>query len=234
MKRALFLSVALAVAAFSADSKSPAKHQAPATDVEMSTEAHEPFFQAQASRSRRPHSTTDISNGGPTGFRSGGPTQFHRRRDLRENGTRPCPSRAPRNRPGVHPASKLDLGGRIPTAAEVREFLADQSPDKRAKLVSRLVGSPEWVDKWTYFFMDALRANGKMARGINLFHYSLKQSLAADRPYDDWVRYIIAASGKSNYVVAALNPIVREHVEGKPGEAARWRRSEQGQSTRHS
>ena len=30
---------------------------------------------------------------------------------------------------------------------------------------------------------------------------------------------IIAASGKSNYVVAAANPIVREHVEGKPGEA---------------
>lgn len=59
-----------------------------------------------------------------------------------------------------------------------------------------------------------------MARGINLFHYTLKQSLAADRPYDDWVQSVIAASGKSNFVVASLNPIVREHVEGKPGEAA--------------
>jgi hypothetical protein len=67
--------------------------------------------------------------------------------------------------------------------------------------------------------MDLVRANGKMARGLNLFHLMLKESLAADRPYDDLARAIIASSGKSNHVVAAVNPIVREHVEGKPGEA---------------
>jgi hypothetical protein len=35
----------------------------------------------------------------------------------------------------------LDLAGRIPTVAEVREFLGDRAPDKRPKLVSRLVES---------------------------------------------------------------------------------------------
>ena len=115
---------------------------------------------------------------------------------------------------------KLDLAGRIPSAAEVREFAADQSPDKRSRLVAKLVGSPEWVDKWAYFYMDMFRANGKMARGLNLFYYMMKESLASDRPYDDWARDLISASAKSNYVVAALNPIVREHVEGKPGEPA--------------
>ena len=115
---------------------------------------------------------------------------------------------------------KLDIAGRIPTPAEVHDVLADTSPNKRAKLIETLVGSPEFVDKWSYFFMDILRANGKMGRGYNLFHYTLKESLAADRPYDDWARSIIAASAKSNYVVAAANTIVREHVEGKPGEAA--------------
>ncbi|MES1257397.1 MAG: DUF1553 domain-containing protein [Acidobacteriota bacterium] len=114
---------------------------------------------------------------------------------------------------------KLDLAGRIPSPAEVRSFLADSSPDKRGKLIGSLVGSPEFVDKWSYFFMDILRANGKMGRGYVLFHYMLKESLAADRPYDDLARSLIAASGKSNFVVAAANPIVREHVEGKPGEA---------------
>jgi hypothetical protein len=113
---------------------------------------------------------------------------------------------------------KLDLAGRIPSPAEVRQFIADPSPDKRSRIVEQLVGSPEFVDKWAYFFMDILRANGKMGRGHVLFHYMLKESLAADRPYDDLARDVIAASAKSNYVVAAANPIVREHVEGKPGE----------------
>ena len=82
---------------------------------------------------------------------------------------------------------RLDLTGRIPTTHEIREFLADNSPDKRERLINRLIGSDEFVDKWAYFFMDVLRANGKMGRAHTLFHYVLKESLAADRPYDDLV-----------------------------------------------
>jgi hypothetical protein len=114
----------------------------------------------------------------------------------------------------------LDITGRIPSPAEVRGFLADGSQDKRARLIQRLIGSEGFVDKWAYFFMDLVRANGKMQRGISLFHIMLKESLAADRPYDDLARSMIASSAKSNHVVAAVNPIVREHVEGKPGEAS--------------
>jgi hypothetical protein len=112
----------------------------------------------------------------------------------------------------------LDLTGRIPAAVDLRAFLADNSADKRAKLIDSLIGSPAFVDKWAYFYMDLLRANGKMGRGINLFHYTLKESLASDRPYDDFARSLIAGSAKSNFVVASVNPIVREHVEGKPGQ----------------
>lgn len=112
----------------------------------------------------------------------------------------------------------LDLTGRIPLAADLRTFLADNSPNKRAKLIDNLIGSPAFVDKWAYFYMDLIRANGKMSRGINLFHYTLKESLASDRPYDDFARSLIAGSAKSNFVVASVNPIVREHVEGKPGQ----------------
>ncbi len=114
---------------------------------------------------------------------------------------------------------RLDLTGRLPSPDEVRSFLADRSPDKRARLIDELVGSPEFVDKWAYFLMDTLRVQGK-ASGNKLFHYYLRQSLAADRPYDDLVRSIISSSGKSSNVVAAMNPIVREHVEGKPGQVA--------------
>ena len=73
------------------------------------------------------------------------------------------------------------------------------------------------MDKWSYFYLDLVRANGKMQRGVELFHRMVKDSLAADRPYDDFARSLISSSGKSNYVVPAVNPIVREHVEGKTG-----------------
>jgi hypothetical protein len=41
----------------------------------------------------------------------------------------------------------LDLTGRIPTPGEVREFLADNATDKRARLIDQLIGSPGFVDK---------------------------------------------------------------------------------------
>jgi len=110
----------------------------------------------------------------------------------------------------------LDLTGRIPSPEEVRAFTADTDPAKRDKLIDRLLGSEAYVDKWAYFFMDLFRANGKMGRGQNLFHYWMKENLRADRPYDDVVRSIVAASAKSNQVVAASNLIAREHVQAKP------------------
>jgi hypothetical protein len=110
----------------------------------------------------------------------------------------------------------LDLTGRIPSPQDVTAFTADPDPAKRDKAVARLLGSEAYVDKWAYTFMDIFRANGKMGRGQNLFHYWMKENLRVDRPYDDVVRSIIASSAKSNHVSAASNVIAREHVQGKP------------------
>jgi len=110
----------------------------------------------------------------------------------------------------------LDLTGRIPTPEELKAFTADKDSAKRDKLIDRLLASDAYVDKWAYYFMDLFRANGKMGRGQNLFHYWMKENLRVDRPYDDTVRSIIAAAAKSNHVVAASNVIAREHVQGKP------------------
>ena len=59
----------------------------------------------------------------------------------------------------------LDLTGRIPAPTEVRAFLADDDPNKRDKLIDRVIDSEEYVEKWAYHFMDLFRANGKMGRG---------------------------------------------------------------------
>lgn len=110
----------------------------------------------------------------------------------------------------------LDLTGRIPSAQQVRDFAASPDAGKRDRLIEQLLASEAFVDKWGYFFMDLFRANGKMGRGQNLFHYWMKENLRVDRPYDEVARAIIASSAKSNHVVAAANVIAREHVQGKP------------------
>lgn len=40
----------------------------------------------------------------------------------------------------------LDLTGRIPSADQVRSFITDTDPEKRAALVDSLIGSPEFVE----------------------------------------------------------------------------------------
>ena len=109
----------------------------------------------------------------------------------------------------------LDLIGRIPAADEIRSFVNDRDPEKRARKVDELLAREAFAEKWAYHYMDLFRANGKMGRGRELFHYWLKENILADRPYDEWVRAIIASSAKSNHVVAASSVIAREHVQGK-------------------
>src|SRR5262249_28533200 len=43
----------------------------------------------------------------------------------------------------------LDLAGRIPRVAEVRDFLADRAPDKRRRLVGELLDSPHYVQHFS-------------------------------------------------------------------------------------
>src|SRR5688572_13637025 len=64
---------------------------------------------------------------------------------------------------------RLDLTGRLPSPEELREFLSDKSPDKRARLIDRLVDTPEFTDKWAYFLMDTLRVAAR-TRGTKFFH----------------------------------------------------------------
>ncbi len=110
---------------------------------------------------------------------------------------------------------QLDIIGRIPTSDEVKTFAADADPQKRSKKIDELLSREAFNEKWAYFYMNLFRANGKMGRGRELFHYWLKENLRADRPYDEWVRAIITSAGKSSNVLAASNVIAREHVQGR-------------------
>ena len=98
----------------------------------------------------------------------------------------------------------LDLTGRIPTHDQVAGFLADESLGKRAALVERLLDSDPWVDRWTMFFGDLFRNTAQTVQvnrydtGRDSLHLYLKESLAANKPYDQMARELLAAEGTSD------------------------------------
>ncbi len=95
--------------------------------------------------------------------------------------------------------ASIDICGTLPTAAEVLAFVADQDPNKRDKLVDNLLERPEYAYYFTNKWADILRVKRRQqpqrAKGTFGFHEWIRDSIAADKPYDEFVREIIAATG---------------------------------------
>ncbi len=93
----------------------------------------------------------------------------------------------------------VDIIGRLPSAEEAKQFLADSDTAKREKLVDRLLASTAYADYFANKWSAVLRNKRRMdthARGTYLFHSWIRQNLHENRPYDQFVREIIAASGE--------------------------------------
>jgi hypothetical protein len=92
----------------------------------------------------------------------------------------------------------LDVCGRLPSAEESRRFLADQDPAKREKAIDRLLESNDYADhfaqKWGALLRNK-RTNQNQTRGSFAFHGWIRESLHRNKPYDQFVREILAASG---------------------------------------
>ena len=94
----------------------------------------------------------------------------------------------------------LDLTGMLPPPQRVREFMADQAPNKRDRLIEILLNSPEYVDYWSFRFGDLLRATfatSNTLKGTKAYQDWITNSLASNKPYDQMARERIAAQGYS-------------------------------------
>jgi hypothetical protein len=100
----------------------------------------------------------------------------------------------------------LDVCGVLPTAAEVKAFLADTDPARRAKLIDRLLQRPEYADDWALKWADLLRNEEKAvdAKGVRHFQAWLRQCVGDDKPLDEFARELILARG-STYEEPAAN-----------------------------
>ena len=87
-----------------------------------------------------------------------------------------------------------DVTGLPPNEREMREFLADESPDAWEKVVDRLLASPHYGEKWGRHWLDLVRYadTNSFERDADKPHawryrdYVIR-SLNADKPYDRFV-----------------------------------------------
>lgn len=98
----------------------------------------------------------------------------------------------------------LDTIGKLPTTEKVREFLEDSNPEKRSSLIDTLMETPEWVDLRTLKMADMLRVhprrlgNGQFGeRAAVLFHEFIQDSVAENKPYNEFVHEILTATGST-------------------------------------
>lgn len=103
----------------------------------------------------------------------------------------------------------LDTIGLLPTPDEARAFLADKEPQKRARLIDRLLDRDEFADYWTLKWGDLLRIKAEYPvklwpKAAQCYAQWLRDSIATNKPADELARELITATG-SNFRVGPAN-----------------------------
>ena len=93
----------------------------------------------------------------------------------------------------------LDIAGRLPTEEEAKTFFANKSPDKRDQVIDELLRSPDYADffanKWTAMLKNRRDDASDMVANF-AFHAWVRDSLLSNKPYDQFVRELLAATGQ--------------------------------------
>jgi hypothetical protein len=110
----------------------------------------------------------------------------------------------------------LDCIGTLPTPDQTRAFLADGSPEKRTKLVDRLLGltgdpaldlyNDSYAAWWSLKWSDLLRNSSAELgeQGMWAMHNWIRESMRTNKPLDKFVRELISARG-SIYTTGPAN-----------------------------
>ncbi len=103
----------------------------------------------------------------------------------------------------------LDVIGTLPTADEAKKFLHDTDPDKRRKLIDRLLQRDEYAVYWALKWGDLLRIKSEFPinlwpNAVQAYHHWIRECLRRNMPYDQFVREMLTASG-SNFRVPPVN-----------------------------
>jgi len=103
----------------------------------------------------------------------------------------------------------LDITGLLPTPEKLDSFLADTSADKRSRLIRELLNDDvAYADHWLTFWNDLLRndytGTGFITGGRKQITTWLYRSLLENKPYDQFVRELIAPTAESEGYIQGI------------------------------
>jgi hypothetical protein len=137
----------------------------------------------------------------------------------------------------------LDAIGTLPSPEDVRRFLADRTPDKRAREIDRLLGHPMHAALWATRFLDITGCDVESMEGpddlkprrARMWHDWFRRRIAENMPYDQIARGILCATSRDGRGVvrwldgetarlAAARKEWQTDYAAKPGLDLFWRR----------
>jgi hypothetical protein len=103
----------------------------------------------------------------------------------------------------------LDITGTLPGPQDAGSFLDDESADKRARLIDRLLASDAFTDYWTLKWCDLLRVKAEFPinlwpNAVQAYHRWVYDALRKNMPMDAFARALLTSSG-SNFREGPVN-----------------------------
>ena len=93
----------------------------------------------------------------------------------------------------------LDTVGVPPTPEQLRAFLADNSPTKRAAAIDRFLALPGWADHWVGYWQDVLAENPAILKptlnNTGPFRWWIHESFLDNKPMDRFATELVAMEG---------------------------------------
>lgn len=121
----------------------------------------------------------------------------------------------------------LDTVGVPPTPADIRDFMSDQNPTKRSKMIDRLLDDPRYADHWVSYWQDVLAENPNILKptlnNTGPFRFFIHDALKDNKPMDRFVSELILMrgniylGGSAGFALAADNDVpmaAKAHIIG--------------------
>ncbi|WP_414663148.1 DUF1553 domain-containing protein [Horticoccus sp. 23ND18S-11] len=97
----------------------------------------------------------------------------------------------------------LDTIGLTPAEPDVNAFLADRSPDRRTRVIDRLLADPRWADHQMGYWLDVLAENPNLINptlnNTGPFRWWLYESIKDNKPLDLFVTELIRLEGSERF-----------------------------------